>query len=73
MAAASSRCRDHGYPQLWDVVTGRPIGALIQQRDVQDVLFSADGSRMLSWSYDGTLGLWDGLAAHGRSTDEARR
>ena len=51
---------DNGMARLWDVATGQPIGKPMRhERDVLGAVFSANESRILTWSGDGTARLWD--------------
>src|SRR4029077_15347351 len=45
---------------LWDVETGRSLGALEGHSDtVSSLLFENDGDALLSGSFDGTIIRWD--------------
>jgi WD40 repeat protein len=49
-----------GSAQVWDSVTGKPIGPpLLHEGPVYTVAFSPDGRRLLTGSYDRTARLWD--------------
>src|SRR5262249_3125144 len=46
--------------QVWDLVTGRPLGAPITLPGwVQAAAFRLDGDQLLTGSYDRTVRLWD--------------
>uniref|UniRef100_A0A7C4QLF4 Serine/threonine protein kinase n=1 Tax=Schlesneria paludicola TaxID=360056 RepID=A0A7C4QLF4_9PLAN len=48
-----------GYVQVWDVATGRRLRTITGHEDgVLSVVFSRDGQRLLSASYDKTARLW---------------
>jgi WD40 repeat protein len=45
---------------LWGAASGQPIGpAMRHDGEVTGALWSGDGARILSWSSDNTLRLWD--------------
>jgi len=49
-----------GYGRVWDLDTGRPVtGPLKHDHTVTGGTFSHDGTRVLTWSRDGTARLWD--------------
>ena len=49
-----------GQVQLWDVATGREIGALKEHgRGVIKVAFSRDGKFLASAASDNTIKIWD--------------
>ena len=46
--------------RLWDADSGDELAVLRGHEDgVSSAVFSPDGSRMASWSGDGTVRLWD--------------
>src|ERR1700733_12223603 len=46
--------------RLWDAATGATIGQPLRHEDrVNGAVYSPDGKRILSWSFDKTLRLWD--------------
>jgi WD40 repeat protein len=58
--------------QLWDVATGKPRGAPMTHRSqVQHIVFSPDGRRVLTACIDGSVRLWD--AATGEPAGPAIR
>ena len=53
--------------RLWDVATGRQIGpAMTHDGGVDGALLSRDETRILSWSSDHTVRLWD-VSWHGHN------
>src|SRR6185369_7473706 len=49
-----------GAVQVWDARTGQEVGTLgTHDREIRAVVFSRDGSRMVSASGDGTVLVWD--------------
>lgn len=61
LAVGSWWCRTDNVPiQLWEVATGKNIHTFWgHASDVQDVVFSPDGTLLASGSFDGTILLWD--------------
>lgn len=49
--------RDHGV-EVWDAVTGADISAVTHEAEVVEAIFDSSGSRILSWSSDGTVKVW---------------
>lgn len=58
---------------LWDVETGEVVREFIGHTSpVNSVVFSSDGTRVLTGSSDGTVRLWDVSTGAGRSGDHRR-
>lgn len=49
-----------GTARVWDVMTGKPIGAAMKHAErVSTARFNLDGTNVLTASYDGTARIWD--------------
>jgi len=60
LVATGSNDATEGYLRLWDADTGDLVKKLEGHNDtVWSVVFSRDGQRLLTSSYDGTARLWD--------------
>jgi WD40 repeat protein len=54
------RTADGQVVDVWDLETGRRVSTLVgHSGDVNDLVFSADGSRLATASSDGTARVWD--------------
>jgi WD40 repeat protein/serine/threonine protein kinase len=51
--------RAPGEVKVWDAQTGQELRALKGHNGVVSVVFSADGKRLASTSWDGTVKIWD--------------
>lgn len=45
--------------RLWDVPTGRAVGVLQHQHDVEDLAFTPDGAALIAVGWDARLNIWN--------------